>query len=100
MKEPFLLVFLGTTDCTHVLDSLWDSNSLLDTGMHVCTLQDLSENSLTEISPLNHLPQLLTLKAEHNLITSADLNEVRDCLFRCKKKSTLLCCSYFGVRIG
>ena len=41
-------------------------------------LQDISGNQLRDVSPLNSLTHLLTLKAERNLLHSAKLDEVRE----------------------
>ena len=41
-------------------------------------LQDISGNQLRDVSPLNSLTHLLTLKAERNLLRSAKLDEVRE----------------------
>ena len=42
-------------------------------------LQDISGNQLRDVSPLNSLTHLLTLKAERNLLHSAKLDEVSEC---------------------
>ena len=42
----------------------------------VFLLQDLSGNQLKDISPLNSLTHLLTLKADRNALFSAKLDEV------------------------
>lgn len=39
-------------------------------------MQDISGNHLQDISAVNALPHLLSLKADHNLLTSAHLKEV------------------------
>ena len=39
-------------------------------------MQDISNNKLTDISAINALPNLLTLKADHNLLASPRLEEV------------------------
>ena len=39
-------------------------------------MQDISGNHLRDISSLNALPHLLSLKADHNQLTSAQLQEV------------------------
>ena len=44
-------------------------------------MQDLSNNSLRDISAVNALPHLLTLRVDHNMLTSARLEEVRDVYF-------------------
>lgn len=41
--------------------------------------QDVSGNHLSDISALNALPQLLTIKADNNQLTSAKLQEVQCC---------------------
>jgi len=42
----------------------------------VSAVQDISGNHLRDISSLNALPHLLSLKADHNQLTSAQLQEV------------------------
>ena len=57
-------------------------------------LQDLSNNSLRDISAVNALPHLLTLRVDHNMLTSARLEEVRDVYFY------LFCVYFFAVTIS
>ena len=40
------------------------------------SLKDVSGNALDDISALSALPHLLTIKADHNRLTSAKLQEV------------------------
>ncbi|XP_062521397.1 leucine-rich repeat-containing protein 23-like [Corticium candelabrum] len=49
--------------------------TILNCFVHIRYL-DISENQLSDISPLNNLTHLLTLKADNNLLMSAELNEL------------------------
>ena len=52
--------------------------------------QDLSGNQLKDISPLNSLTHLLTLKADRNLLYSAKLDEVSSNFFHTMRCNLIL----------